>query len=61
MPTEDAAATVKILLDAAQLTVSDQEFARFTSLYPSLRAQADALYLPGLDAESPALAFDPTA
>jgi hypothetical protein len=60
MPT-DAAATVKVLLEAAQLTVSEQEFARFTSIYPSLRAQADALYLVGKDSESPALAFDPTA
>jgi hypothetical protein len=55
----DVAMTVKALLDVAQLTVSTQEFERFSSLYPALRAQADALHLLDMDAESPALAFDP--
>jgi hypothetical protein len=59
MPT-DAAVTVRALLDAAHLTVSPQEFDRFVALYPALRAQADALYLPDMEDESPALAFDPT-
>jgi hypothetical protein len=56
----DPAVTVKALLDAARLEVSIQEFERFTALYPALRAQADALYLPDLDDECPVLAFDPT-
>jgi hypothetical protein len=57
--TTDAATTVKVLLDAAKLQVSPRELDRFVALYPALRAQADALYLPGMDAECPALAFDP--
>jgi hypothetical protein len=57
----DAAAAVKALLDTACLTVSDEEFAKFVESYPVLRAQADSLYLPHLDAEEPAVAFDPTA
>lgn len=57
----ETAVTVRALLDAAQLTVSTEEFARFVGMYPALRAQADALYLPGMDSECPALAFDPLA
>lgn len=40
----DTAAAVKVLLDAAQLTVSDEEFERFARTYGALRSQADALY-----------------
>jgi hypothetical protein len=61
MPVEDPTATVKVLLEAAQLKVSDEEFERFVKVYPELRAQADALYMPELEHEAPALAFDPTA
>jgi hypothetical protein len=57
----DANAAVKSLLDTANLAVSDEEFAKFTESYPILRAQADGLYLPHLDAEEPAVSFDPTA
>jgi hypothetical protein len=59
--TSSANAAVKTLLDTANLTVSDEEFAKFTDSYPILRAQADGLYLPFLDAEEPAVSFDPTA
>lgn len=55
------AATVKLLLDAAQLTVSDDEFLSFARVYPALRAQADGLYRQEFGAEEPALIFDPTA
>jgi hypothetical protein len=51
--------TVKVLLDAAKLTVSAEEFEKFTDLYPDMRAQADGLYLPELDLEEPAVSFDP--
>jgi hypothetical protein len=61
MSVQDPAATVKVLLEAAQLTVSDAEFERFVKIYPELRAQADALYMPGFEREEPALTFDPTA
>jgi hypothetical protein len=55
----DAATTVKTLLGVAQLTVSEEEFDRFVGSYPTLRAQADALYRPDLRFEAPALAYDP--
>jgi hypothetical protein len=55
----DSSATVKVLLDAANLSVSDEEFEKFTDLYPDLRAHADGLYLPELDLEEPAVSFDP--
>ena len=55
---EDAAATVRALLDAARLTVSDEEFELFVSIYPRLRAEADAMYLPEVRYEEPALNFD---
>jgi hypothetical protein len=57
----DANAAVKVLLENANLTVSDEEFAKFTESYPILRSQADGLYLPHLDAEELAVSFDPTA
>ncbi|MEQ7128544.1 hypothetical protein ABN034_28970 [Actinopolymorpha sp. B11F2] len=52
---------VKGLLTAAHLTVSDEEFERIVSVYPTIRAQADELYLPELEMEDPALSFDPAA
>ena len=60
MTLDTSAATVKALLDAAGLKVSDEEFLRFATVYPTVRAQADALYLRELDDEDPALGFDPT-
>lgn len=61
MTLDTNAATVKALLDAAGLEVSDEEFLRFANVYPTIRAQADALYLRELDGEDPALSYDPTA
>jgi hypothetical protein len=58
--TTESATIVRSLLDAAQLTVSDDEFERFVAVYPIMRAQADALYLPELEPEAPSLHFDPT-
>lgn len=58
--TEDSSTIVRSLLDAAQLTVSEDEFERFVAVYPIMRAQADALYLPELEPEAPSLHFDPT-
>ena len=60
MTLDTAATTVKVLLDAAQLKVSDEEFLAFAQVYPALRAQADGLYLAELEPESPAISFDPT-
>ena len=57
----DANSAVKVLLETANLTVSDEEFAIFTESYAILRSQADGLYLPHLDPEGPAVSFDPAA
>jgi hypothetical protein len=56
--TGDAATTVKTLLEAAQLTVTDEEFDLFVKIYPDLRAGADAMYLCEARYEEPALNFD---
>ena len=61
--TEPSAGTetiVRALLDAAGLTVSDDELSGFVRMYPILRSQADALYRPEMEPEAPALHFDPT-
>jgi hypothetical protein len=50
--------TVKALLDAAQLKMSDEEFQLFARIYPAMRAGADGLYIPETRYEDPALIFD---
>jgi hypothetical protein len=54
----DVETTVKALLDAAQLTMSDEEFQLFARIYPQMRAGADAMYIPETRYEDPALIFD---
>ncbi len=54
----DTQTTVKVLLDAAQLKMSDDEFQLFVKTYPTLRAGADSLYLPEARNEEPSLKFD---
>jgi hypothetical protein len=54
----DVQTTVKALLDAAQLTMSDEEFELFVKTYPTLREGADNLYIPETRYEDPALIFD---
>jgi hypothetical protein len=56
----DPTTVVRSLLGAARLTVSADELAGFATMYPTLRAQADALYSPAFEPEAPALHFDPT-
>ena len=51
--------TVKALLDAAQLKVSDEELEMFVRIYPALRQGADGLYIAETRYEDPALIFDP--
>lgn len=53
-------AAVEVMLDAAGLSVSLEEKARFVREYPLMRKQADALYRPEFDEVVPALDFDPT-
>jgi hypothetical protein len=50
---------VKMLLDIAHLTVSEEELERFSRTYSAIRVQADALYREEFRSEQPALAFDP--
>jgi hypothetical protein len=54
----DVSTTVKTLLDAAQLKMSDEEFQLFVKLYPAMRSGADSLYIPETRYEDPALIFD---
>lgn len=56
----DVSATVRLLLDAAGLTMSDEEFAGLVRVYPDLRAQADTLNGTEFQGERPALVFDPS-
>jgi hypothetical protein len=55
----DVDTTVRALLDAAHLTVSDEEFQLFTRVYPQIRVGADGMYIPETRSEDPALIFDP--
>ena len=50
--------TVKALLDAAQLKMSEEEFDLFVRTYPALRAGADGMYIPETRYEDPALIYD---
>ena len=62
MPVPDnVEATVRALLDAAGLPVSDEEFASLVEAYPTMRAAADALYIEEARYEEPALIFTPLA
>jgi hypothetical protein len=54
----DVATTVKALLDAAGLSLSDEEFELYTRIYPTMRSGADSLYIPETRYEEPALIFD---
>jgi hypothetical protein len=52
--------TVRALLDAAQITMNDEELQLFVNVYPTLRAGADGLYIPEARSEEPSPVFDPT-
>jgi hypothetical protein len=58
VPPTDTQTTVKALLDAAQLKMSDEEFQLFVKIYPAMRAGADSMYIPETRYEDPALIFD---
>lgn len=56
----DAEATVRMLLKAAGMTVSDEEFESLAAAYPSHRASLDALFaVPMTKEEEPQLIFSP--
>jgi hypothetical protein len=54
----DTATTVRALLDAAGLMVSDEEFELFVRVYPNMRSAADGMYISETRNEEPALIFD---
>jgi hypothetical protein len=54
----DTETTVKALLDAAQLKMSDEEFKLFVKIYPAMRSGADGMYIPETRYEDPALIYD---
>jgi len=56
---ENVEATVRALVDAAGLPVSDEEFKAFVASYPTLREAADRLYIEEVRYEEPALVFTP--
>jgi hypothetical protein len=58
LPPTDVRTTVKALLDAAQLRMSDEEFELFVRTYPTMRAGADSMYIPETRYEDPALIYD---
>ena len=58
---DDALETVKLLFRLAQITMSDEELETLAKSYPTMRAQADALYSEEFRQEGPALTFDPQA
>ena len=52
--------SVRVMLAAAGLTVSDEEFAQFVADYAKHRADLDALYaVPMVKEEEPQLVFSP--
>ena len=58
---ENVEGAVRALVDAAGLTVSDEEFDSFVAMYPTLREAADGLYIEEVRYEEPALIFTPVA
>lgn len=57
----DVVSTVRTLLNAAGLTVSEEELQSFVETYPLMREGADRLYIEELRYEEPAAIFAPLA
>ncbi len=55
----DVETTVRALLQAQRLEVSEAEFARFVQMYPTMREGADRLYIPEVRYEEPSPIFTP--
>ncbi|GMU39817.1 MAG: hypothetical protein AMXMBFR23_06830 [Chloroflexota bacterium] len=58
---KDVPAAVRAMLEAAGLTVSEDEFKAFVEMYPMLREATDSLYIEEVRYEEPALVFTPVA
>ena len=53
----DVENTVRVLLEAAGLMVSEEEFQTFVRMYPNVRKGADSLYIEETRYEEPSLIF----
>ena len=49
--------TVRALLKAGGLNLTEEQIAHYVKVYPILRAGADSIYIPEARYESPALIF----
>ncbi len=58
---KDVPSAVRAMLEAAGLTVSEDEFKAFVEMYPMLREATDSLYIEEVRYEEPALVFTPVA
>jgi hypothetical protein len=57
MTTEEPETTVRALLGAAGLSLSDEQVARYVRIYPILREGADRLFIAEARYEEPAVVF----
>lgn len=57
MTDEEVDTTVRALLKAAGLHLTEEQIEGYKRVYPTLRAGADSLYIPEARYESPALIF----
>src|SRR5262249_7742281 len=57
MTPEEADTTVRALLKAGGLNLTEEQIAHFVSIYPTLREGADSLYIPEARYEVPALNY----
>jgi len=57
MTTQDTEGTVRALLGAAGLSLSDEQVASYVRIYPLLREGADRLFIPEARYEEPSVIF----
>jgi hypothetical protein len=57
MTEDEVEMTVRALLKASGLNLTDEQIAGYVRVYPVLRAGADSLYIPEARYETPALIF----
>ena len=57
MTPEEADTTVRMLLNAAGMHLTEEQIQGYVRIYPTLRAGADSLYIPEARYESPALIY----
>ena len=57
MTDQEVDTTVRMLLKASGLNLTEEQIQGYVRIYPILRAGADSLYIPEARYESPALIF----